>query len=88
LKRLPTSKQSTDPLIYAVLKGRWFKLKTIAEILRCSETEARAKLDSLAENNQGSTLLIRDGTTDPRILLVPRTEWKHLLTLLRKIPDD
>jgi hypothetical protein len=87
VRKLPGGIRNQSKAVMHAFRGRWWKLSEIAEILRCTPSEAHRKLNLFAKASGDYTLLVREGSADIRILVFPKADWQHLLKLLRRIPE-
>ena len=68
------------------LTGRWVSIHDLSEILQISANSVYRQLCQLAKQNGSYVLLLKDGVDEPRVLLLPTAEWKHLLKYLSLLP--
>jgi len=83
------SKTSAGHTIVRALSCRWIPLSELATILGLSQEQAYEQIVSLSKQNCHYTLLVRDGEeNEPRILVLPRVEWRHLLRYVAMFPRE
>ena len=72
--------------IARALCGKWVDVNELSEILRIPPSMVYRELCQLARTNGSYVLLLRDGSKEPRVLMLPTKEWENLLRYLALLP--
>jgi len=68
------------------LSGRWVSVTELSEILRVPSSMVYRELCRLARTNGSYVLLLRDGSNEPCVLMLPVKEWENILHYISLLP--
>jgi len=84
--RVINSRLNAGATIVRALSGKWIRVGELSEILGIPPKQAYEEVCQLAKTNGDFVLLIRDGSGEPRLLVLPTKEWQNLLHYASLLP--
>ena len=79
-------KLNAGATIVKALCGKWISVNDLSEILRIPPKMVYQELCQLSRVNGAYILLLRDGSAEPRLLILPTKEWENLLHYISLLP--
>ena len=80
------SRLNVGSTLVKALSGKWVSIAELGEILSIPSAMVYSELCQLTKLNGSYVLLLRDGASEPRVLIVPVREWENLLHYLALLP--
>ena len=77
---------SVGATLVKALSGKWVSIAELGEILSLPSAMVYSELCQLTKLNGSYVLLMRDGTSEPCVLIIPVREWENLLHYLALLP--
>ena len=84
--RVLNRRLNAGALVTRALSGRWVSIAELSEILRISQRKVYTELCQLTRTNGSYVLLLRDGSGEPRVIVLPTKDWENLLHYLALLP--
>ena len=86
MRKLNSRLNVGSTLVKALSGMAWVSIAELGEILSIPSAIVYSELCQLTKLNGSYVLLLRDGASEPRVLIVPVREWENLLHYLALLP--